>query len=233
MVPYEEPNQYAVYQPPDDVMDYTNAPIYNGDEAVTFEWTDEYLPYEYLAQHEIKSIASSQDTNHNYVMTDVMYPDDVTGQANQSMDDASVYSRGRNSCWSDESCYNETSLRTPLDCHSVSDASKQSCLHDSRDLALVDTSNTAHLKHVFVDVHRSMTCSCEDLRESQLVLGSSSENPSVLFRQHGVTKQKSFLAFKKHYTQTDRNQTSDKIYQNVQFLPLPPSRVVFNRRYSV
>ena len=218
MSPYEESDQVAYETSVNDVMDYATPAVYDGGDVVRFEWTDNQYqePYEYYTR-DAEGSAGFGDT-HSPISI-VANPGYVDGEnTTRDIDDVEMTLPRRHESWSDESSYYDDVEGTPLNRDS---ATRDSCLHESRVRA--DTSN---LKHVFVDVHRSMTCSCDNVRNSQFVLDSD----KAYARHNHVTKHISFRAYPNQYF---RGQNSSKIQHNSILLSLALSSERRNRRYSV
>jgi len=228
MAPYEEPDQFAYETSADDVMNYVTPAMYDGGDVVRFEWTDDVYqePYEYFT-HDVtqdgaftQGVSDSHDTHTDTPVSNAITSDYEDGNRTmQDIDDVEMTQSRRHESWSDESSfYDDVEAETPL----TRDSTHDSCFYESRVRA-----DTANLKHVFVDVHRSMTCSCDDVRNSQIVLNSKSDK---LFRHNDVTKHISFRVFRNKFA---RPQNLSKMHPNSFLFSLALSSDRTNRRYSV
>ena len=220
---YEEAEQFAYEAPANDVLGYATSAVYDGGDVVRFEWTDDYQePYEHCTQNDPQSVTDTQISHpRGPVAKNIDY--DYEKSMLQVVDDVAMTQLRRPGSWSDESSYyDDVEVGSPLNQTSTC----ESCLHETRDHA-----NTANLKHVFVDVHRSMTCSCDDLRNSQMVLASISDKQ--VLRHNDVTKHISFRACQNRYILKDRNQNPSKPHLLLPLLSLSPPSGRTKRRFSV
>ena len=211
------------YEQTSNNADHIAQPIYDGQDTVVVEYSDNFFPYQ-------TTEALMKDTDHNSFSNPshtIEMKQDATSF--QDGDNGAVYVKHTDS-WSDESSLadEETSFRTPLNRNSPS--------HQKNNFPIFPSSNESYdyppanpnyenMKHVFVDVHRSMTCSCEELRRSQKI----AEDAVPLMRRNAALKPSSFRIF----TDSARNRTClfSKPSNGYKF-SLTPLRGRTKRRFS-
>ena len=209
---FENPNQLTFYHPHNDILSCIATPLHDEKHTTAVEsWSNnEAYPYESVIRVP-KSDPNCNDTEpyfstswrswrNHYDRESICWSATASIRRN-SVANESIYSKRRDT-WSDESNADKRSsiyrFSFPAARSYVSgDASSthSGWIRVPKHLNI----NFANLKHVFVDVHRSMSYSYDDERSSGFWAPSSSSGTLTAYDDSDFEKTKSFITIKNNY----------------------------------
>lgn len=177
--PFDE--SYPInYQCSDDREMSVSSPVYDGRDTVTVEYTSDmnyYDPYGNLSND-----VAADNLRTNSLTSSANFRDENDGTQNHDVtSNDAVYVNTRNSWSSDGSEKEETCFFHDSSNENAVASADETNLSQEQNLLGV---NLANLKHVFVDVHRSMG----EVRRSQLLLANNSQSSDMLNYLDGVTE---------------------------------------------